>query len=963
MEYSRQSDDQTQTTTRRVDLSKYVAMSFTVRLDAVAATKTQQQDHQAEDENRNHEEKLEFAVRCRFPDKFASKLASWNGVSRPWRNVFAWTPENEAFTSKRFWFSEVARLQKIDEESLTALANTEGLCIEAFAGRKVEDEAEALATTRVSILDLLQGRRLDRTIELCIADETRISAQLSIVPDAEFINYAVCGRVLTLEDCTLACMPQQFVQDWIDNVCPPSESPDPQFTEEQAEALASLANEESRKVVIEICLADASVDKVDDENDAIEAVKSEAESESEETTDPAAHETPAEVNDNEDNKAQGESEEETDDAIDVDTKREPCKFVLSSRQIVFDKQSLSWQLAQTEETPIQVPRLFIALGTIAQLGALDAIWKTCAVTAKVESPDNAAAAAEDAEIDEDSKQQTSEAFVVNLQALLEPGVPALATSTDDGAVLIRISTSRPLIRAPGVGRDVVSISSLAPTASSDRVARSGVSLRACEAVKSVNLYLTNPQTLSKTNATSTIRKEADAKDVLRMRLLSSIQEAAGLRTRADEETLRQTMDLVTQLQNSGNGERMSAERLRYIAQEAELVGQLARACEMWCELATQRDASANYDFALCMARQGKLGQAIELLLRLPQELESGEPLDVESLLCQAQEKKSSKYRLLSAPLLLAFLRFELGDKDALFFPASPLPEATQADTASQAAQSEQSASPEIYLRLAESLADLDLALSTQKVLMCAHLRAQNPLEGEFLVRSEMVRAKHKMMTGAALIGAEILQRACRRIDAGDQEVSEIVRAKAHHLLGLALAKVQEATKSRSAHSSAMSILNELEERGLKPIDKRWAPELSSLRLHISFCLGTLTSAIGDWRKARVVYRNAVRAPAALGTLGWAWQGLGRACTQLGDMREADLALRKALIADPGNPKTWGFFAAKHTSAGPAAVDCEIQHTITIALRRGLCEEELLQQLNSDARIADRLHTVIPHARA
>lgn len=951
---------------------------------------------------------LEFWARCTFEDACASVLSfSSKGLSRPWRNVFFKIPSSnvhkdtldseqqiitETFGSSRYWLKDTVDLRPLNEASLTVVANSKGLCIEIFHGRKSTEDADAtssVVSTMLSLDAVILGQRISRELFLEGESEghkTTFRFTVDIEPDDEVVQYAVRSRLLELEEFTVVSVPTAFIKDLIETVRPQkdeivNDQDDEQkkdanvasgkaepsitmtlegFTEEELDMLATATTEAAREICISVELPLPCGNR-EEQDQKLEKVQQDSYNIGEETHEAPVANSKSLRGGNEDSTF----EPSTSEIITTTEQSSLIKFTLPAKLLSFDKSQRKWTLKENNTEILSShskTKFYFRVKNFADIEG-KMLWTDCKAKLMLSCEKVVEdAVAKDPEASGDINSLVC--LPINLHALLQPNVSSVSTSSNDGSLAVRLRSSKPLARfLSGEPLEQLQITSLGPRVQSSKLPSSSSTLASCKATEDIQEYF------------ESTRSSKLTKDDIRLLLLSSINHETGLKVCETTRIEHKSMTLLTQLQTLGSVEKSSSYRLQRLAEEAELQGQFSRARELWCECSTRVDPKMYEEFAHFTARMGALGQALELINRAPtmtrapsttsciaspanncvspaRFLDSNGSLQLDEFISQYSSNTSG----ISAKLLSLFLRFELGDRDAVAFPTSIIQSmAPETDNDEGVVQG----SAEVFLTLAEELAKLKLAECTKKALMCAHLNAETPFIDELLVRSEMVRAQHKIMIGLPKVAVNILQHACKEDENICQaNVSEVIRAKAYLMLGEALNSVMEHSKARSVLSTAMSILNELEERGFSVRDKLWTPQIPSLRLRISFHIGQLTSAAGDWRKARVIYRNAVRAAPALGTLSWAWQGLGRACMHLRDFAEADIALRKSLIADPENPVSWGLFAVKQLSAGPMSAPAEIEHAIQQALLSGLCDQDLLNSLNAeDARVEDRVNLI------
>lgn len=99
----------------------------------------------------------------------------------------------------------------------------------------------------------------------------------------------------------------------------------------------------------------------------------------------------------------------------------------------------------------------------------------------------------------------------------------------------------------------------------------------------------------------------------------------------------------------------------------------------------------------------------------------------------------------------------------------------------------------------------------------------------------------------------------------------------------------------------------------------------------------------EFRKARIIFQNAVKIQSGL---SWAWFGLGRASTWLGDLESANVALKRSTILDDTNSNVWGTYCALLLQCGDVA---QAQFALQAALEYGFKNKDLLFYISQNSK--------------
>jgi len=331
-----------------------------------------------------------------------------------------------------------------------------------------------------------------------------------------------------------------------------------------------------------------------------------------------------------------------------------------------------------------------------------------------------------------------------------------------------------------------------------------------------------------------------------------------------------------------------------LAEESAFKEQTDRAIQMYC-ISLDHGCHACLSFAKFLMRIGKLGPAIEVFLRRPQMQET-----MRTPYPLGERVKTMNPTIFNfsedSDLLLALARYEAGDEIAVEFDDDDVPSSGEIS---------QSLLVKTWLILSRVLANLNLRKCCKRILMKVHMvTGDEAIIDENHVLYEQIRAQLKK---SPQVATSILSKALKENEHVTQvNVSELVRAETFYMLG----RSQEATsrnESRSSYASCMAILNEMRERSNKPCDRPHARD--ELRQNLTFRMAKMALESRDLRKAKLIFKNAVNIQEpVIGTMSWAWFGLGVACMALKDFNAADEALRQSLITDSWDPNTWAQFS-------------------------------------------------------
>jgi len=405
--------------------------------------------------------------------------------------------------------------------------------------------------------------------------------------------------------------------------------------------------------------------------------------------------------------------------------------------------------------------------------------------------------------------------------------------------------------------------------------------------------------LKRSPALEEFKRNIDSKyaDHLRILLLQALRDDMDLFKIAKEKQILVRQSELISLLSPGNDAKPSlCPQMAENAKDAEYAGEYSRAEDLWLKC-TDLDFSYNYEYALFCLRRHKMTQGVIILEQLPrthEETADYAPQFITSL-CNYQTGKELDFECLPG-----------------FFGSKK------------------------YLALAHFALDLNLDKVARKAIF---LQSLDDSIDDAYVQFEIARASYKSFHGHTSVAIEILEDVLH-----DSEsvcllnVSKWTQARTHKLLGEFYEKQQEIQIARRSYSRSLQLLTSWLE-----YDTENQIQVQNYQLAILRRLGELSMQAKEFRKARIIFQNAVKIQSGL---SWAWFGLGRASTWLGDLESANVALKRSTILDDTNSNVWGTYCALLLQCGDVA---QAQFALQAALEYGFKNKDLLFYISQNSK--------------
>ncbi|CAK9106855.1 Cilia- and flagella-associated protein 70 (Flagellum-associated protein 70) [Durusdinium trenchii] len=925
----------------------------------------------------DHAELLECSLRCEWvgPGGDENGVGGWKAMSRPWRNTLyrdfeaeevAGAVHSHRFCSRQFWFQQDVELEALDDASINKFLRATELRLSVLPGKRVSDadvdagEIQPLAVGNIDLFKLIRADTVEETVKLEVAESCQganalfSSAQFQVRAKVtpEMADFVLGSHLLSFANLTIPAVPLQFTEAWMSEALQQAKedaeaaqnseaetktgdgnSEVVELNVDQLEALATRVDAACEKLKMEIVLRGTLSET--DRDDFAHSSENEGTQESTEGSEEAQLEGEHE---------QAEAKEEEDICAENESKgpKRPEKpqpfeirFVTADLVIRFDKENKQWTAASRLEDQ-KSAQFFLSSATRVLLEKQNRFDQARVVVSR-QNVDDAGTASD---VEEPASLDVVEASL-DCSELFTPDATMLTLKAEDGLAQVQVSNSWSFVQGE-ISAPALSTQSR-NFLDGERPMHSRMAKGQLLANESKALDVLESMARS-------CREEFDVCKVRQM-LLRAVQGDLRFSNNLKGTNLDQvaTSLEVRSLQLSSHGSSDAAPSQSQLASEAEFVGDLRRAEQVWSEM-VHKDATQLLPFARFCMRNGKHFRAL-VLLSQSKCSSSNNNIDINGseatlqvmshvLTCFCEKLPSVQDLLCDVTLMTHLLRFECGLQDAVDFDA--LPEDHQPGAPQLAS---------LFRRLAEVALACQLAKVAKVCLMRANASDLEPLIDSRLVRSEQLRARYKILTGECKAAVEILS----QVSTDSEQVAllnvpALTRAQTYFYAGEAqerLVQQKQATLQdvRSSYSDSLAVLNEMvqDERDAKLSD---ASDTAELRQRLTFRLARTYLQLDDARKARLAYRNAVQSDAVTGTLAWAWLGLGRTSMALEDSKVADMALRRALILDDLNPDAWCWMARFQLKE---KIMDEAQAALDLGLSVGQPSTSMLKDVVEDLR--------------